>query len=45
MIKRLRARGGVARRKTLVTEIAVKDRMVSGIRTSDGAFEEAPIVV
>lgn len=46
LVQALRARGGVARRRIRVTAVEVDDRRrVRGVRTADGAFEQAPLVI
>jgi len=45
LVRKLRERGGVARRKRRVTSIDVVDRQVRGIRTDRGEVEEARLVI
>lgn len=46
LVSKLRARGGVARRRVRVERIEVDEqRRVQGVFTTDGAFAEAPLVI
>jgi len=46
LISKLRARGGVARRRVRVARVDVDDsRRVRGVYTSEGAYAEAPLVI
>lgn len=46
LVAKLRARGGVARRRVRVTKVEVDaGRRVKGVHTADGAFAEAPLVI
>ncbi|MCB9651746.1 MAG: NAD(P)/FAD-dependent oxidoreductase [Deltaproteobacteria bacterium] len=46
LVARLRAQGGVARRRVRVTAVDVDDhRRVRGVHTADGAYVEAPLVI
>lgn len=45
LLAQLRARGGTALRRMLVTGVEVADGAVRGVRTASGAFDEAPVVI
>jgi all-trans-retinol 13,14-reductase len=46
LVARLRAQGGVARRRVRVTQVALDAHgRVRGVHTADGAFVEAPLVI
>ena len=45
LVKKLRARGGVCKRRCRVAQLLVEDRHVQGVVLTDGRRAEAPIVI